>query len=245
MPVDGLGEAVDVFKELPGEPAFADSSEPRHRDEADPLLPGGGVEELFEEPQFLFPTDKWRLCPFGSAHSSALCNNALSLPDGHRFFLTLQRERVAGDKGDCLAGGTHRRLADENRARFRGGLQAGRCVHQIPSNHSLTSGPEGHSCLAGEDTRAYPEVRCPDGSAKGCHRRYEVHRGSDGSFGVVLCRRRHSPHRHDCVADELLDGAAVTLDHPPADIEVAGEKLPDLLWVQTLRSRCEPDQVGE
>ena len=39
LPVNGLGEAVDVFEELPGEPALADPSEPCHRDESDSLLP--------------------------------------------------------------------------------------------------------------------------------------------------------------------------------------------------------------
>ena len=40
----------------------------------------------------------------------------------------------------------------------------------------------------------------------------QLERGADGALGVVLVRDRRAPDRHDRVADELLDGAAVPLD---------------------------------
>ena len=36
--------------------------------------------------------------------------------------------------------------------------------------------------------------------------------GPDGALGIVLVGDRRAPDRHDRVADELLDGAAVALD---------------------------------
>src|SRR4029453_11536165 len=38
--------------------------------------------------------------------------------------------------------------------------------------------------------------------------------------GVVLVRARDPEHRHDCVADELLNSAAVAFDHGPRPVEV-------------------------
>ena len=40
----------------------------------------------------------------------------------------------------------------------------------------------------------------------------EVEGGPDGPLGIVLVRDRRAPHRHDRVADELLDRAAVATD---------------------------------
>ena len=42
-------------------------------------------------------------------------------------------------------------------------------------------------------------------------------RGADGALGIVLVCDRRAEHRHDRVADELLDGAAEALElgaHP-------------------------------
>jgi hypothetical protein len=42
----------------------------------------------------------------------------------------------------------------------------------------------------------------------------------DGALGVVLRGRRRAPDRHNRVADELLDGAAVARDERPCELEV-------------------------
>src|SRR2546430_10115160 len=55
-------------------------------------------------------------------------------------------------------------------------------------------------------------------------------------LGVVLGRYRSAPDRHDGVPDELLHRAAVALDQCPARVEVAGEKLADLLVVADRKS---------
>ena len=73
----------------------------------------------------------------------------------------------------------------------------------------------------------------------------EIEPGAHRALGVVLVRGRRSPDRHDCVADELLDGAAVALDEPAACIEVAREQLAHFLGVARLGERREADEVGE
>ena len=50
--------------------------------------------------------------------------------------------------------------------------------------------------------------------AEGAHGVDELERDPDGPLGVVLLGDGGAPHRHDRVADELLDRAAVALERP-------------------------------
>ena len=72
----------------------------------------------------------------------------------------------------------------------------------------------------------------------------EVECSPNGSLGVVLLCDRRAPDRHDGVADELLDRAAVALDHVRA-VEVPAQQLARLLRVPPLRGCGEPDEVDE
>ena len=73
----------------------------------------------------------------------------------------------------------------------------------------------------------------------------ELDRGADRALGVVLVGDRRAPHRHDRIADELLDRPAVPGDDRPADLEVAGEQLLDLLGIAALGQGRERDEVDE
>ena len=73
----------------------------------------------------------------------------------------------------------------------------------------------------------------------------ELERGTNGTFGVVLVRDGGTPHRHDRVADELLDRAAVSADHVLGELEVARQKVACVLGVATLGEGREPDQIGK
>ena len=75
--------------------------------------------------------------------------------------------------------------------------------------------------------------------------RDELEAGPHGPLGVVLLRDRGAPDRHDGVADELLDDAAVAADDRPGELEVAREELADLLGVALLREGREADEVAE
>ena len=75
--------------------------------------------------------------------------------------------------------------------------------------------------------------------------RDELESGSHRSFGVVLLRDRDAPDRHDRVADELLDDAAIAADDGPGEVEVARENLSYFLGVSFLRERREADEVAE
>ena len=61
VPVDGLGDAVEVLVELPREPRLADAGDAGHRDEVRLLLVRGGVEELLDLAQLAVAADERRL----------------------------------------------------------------------------------------------------------------------------------------------------------------------------------------
>ena len=75
--------------------------------------------------------------------------------------------------------------------------------------------------------------------------RDELEAGADRSLGVVLLRDRCPPDRHDGVADELLDDAAVAGDDGPGELEVTRQDLSYLLGVAFLREGREADEVAE
>ena len=133
-----------------------------------------------------------------------------------------------------------RRLADEDAARLRLGLDPGGGVDEVAGNHALSLGAEGDRGLAGEDAGTRLQLRVERGN-----RGDELQRGSHGAFGVVLLRDGRSPHRHHRVADELLHRPAVALDERARLLEVAGEELARLLRVAALGGGGEADEVGE
>ncbi len=62
----------------------------------------------------------------------------------------------------------------------------------------------------------------------------ELVRGANGADRVVFVELRHAEHGHDSVADELLHGAPVALDHLAGDLEPARERAAHRLGIQPL-----------
>ncbi len=95
----------------------------------------------------------------------------------------------------------------------RGRLDPRGGVDEVAGDHALALGAERHRRLAGEDARPAPAARGSDLGAERGDGGDEVERRPHGPLGVVLLRDRRPPDRHHGVADELLDRAAVALDH--------------------------------
>ncbi len=70
-------------------------------------------------------------------------------------------------------------------------------------------------------------------------------RGSDGSLGIVLVRDGRAEQRHNRVADELLDRAAVVLELGAKASVIRAEDRLHVLRVHRLRARREADEVAE
>ena len=70
-------------------------------------------------------------------------------------------------------------------------------------------------------------------------------RSTDGSLRVVLVRGGRAEERHDRIADELLDGAAVALELRADAFVVRTQDRLDVLGIHRLGLRREPDEVAE
>jgi len=138
-----------------------------------------------------------------------------------------------------------RHFADQDRSGFGGRLHPRRRVDQVARDHPLPGRSQRHGGIAGQNAHPRLELGCPQLGAERRDRLGQVQRGANGPFGVVLLCDRRSPHRHDGVADELLDGPAVAGDQPAAGIEVSRKEVADLFGVSALGEWREPDEVGE
>ena len=114
MPVDDLGDPVEVLVELPGEPRLADSSDAGDRDEMRLALLGAGMEELLQLPQLALAADKRRFETVRCHLASPRGHDPLRAPERHAFLLALQLVLTGRLVGDHLLGGSACGVADED-----------------------------------------------------------------------------------------------------------------------------------
>ncbi len=240
VPPDVLDKAVEVLRELPGQAGLADAGRSEDRDQAGPLLPAGGVEQLLEQAQLVGPTDEGCFQGLAPVASPALRHDAQRPPGGDRNSLALERLLAGRLERDRAARRPLGRLAHEDRSRLGSALEPAGGVHEVAGDHALVRRAQGDRRFAGHDAGARL-----DGRAERPHRVDELQAGADGPLRVVLACDGCPPDGHHRVADELLHPAAVPGDDVGGDVEVAGQELPRLLGVVSFRERSEPDQVGE
>ena len=113
-------------------------------------------------------------------------------------------------------------------------------VDDVAGDHPLVRGADRHRRLAGQHAGASLDAR-----AERLDRVDQLERGTNGALGVVLVRDRRAPDGHHRVADELLDRAAVALDHLAREVEVARQRVADVLRVTLLGERREADEIRE
>ena len=240
VPPDRVGQAVDVLEELPGQPGLAEAGRADDADEAGAALAGRGVEHVLEEPELLVAADERGLERVLAVATAGLGHDPGRAPGLDRRLLALEVLLAGLLEGDRLAGGALGRLADEDRARLGDALESRRGVDEVAGDHALVRGAEGDGGFAGQD--AGPGLDSWSQRLDGVD---ELEAGPDGPLGVVLAGDGGAPDRHDGVADELLDGAAVAADHLAGELEVAVQELAGVLGVLALGERREADEIGE
>ena len=169
------------------------------------------------------------------------------LPDGYRagFALHLQLRPLA--KLDLEAGCAVRALVDEDAVHGRGGLDPSGRVDDVTMGHRrslLRAGVDGDDRFSG----CYPDADLEPARALGVEPGHGLAYGvcrADSALGVVLVRRRCAEERHDGVADELLDGAAVALERFANSRVVRVDDPAHVLRVERLRQLREADHVDE
>ncbi len=90
VPVHVLGQAVDVFLELPGEPRLADPGDPRNRDKLRTPILGGGMEELLDETKLSLATHERRLEARRALRPASAGDDSERTPEKDRLGLPLQ-----------------------------------------------------------------------------------------------------------------------------------------------------------
>ncbi len=240
MPERVCREAVDVLLELPRESRLADARDTGDEHELSTLLLLGGVEEILDELQLAVATHERRFETGGAHRAAPARDDAQRAPELHRLGLALQLVLAGVLVGDRRLGGALGCVAREHGAGLGCRLDAGSGVDEVARDHALIRGAERDGGFAGEDPGPGAEQRVDLGDRGG-----EVERGPDGPLGVVLLRDGCTPDGHHRVADELLDGAAVALDHRAGDVEVAGQEVARVLRVASFGGGGEPDEVDE
>ena len=245
VPVDVLDHTVDVLVELPSQAALADAGHAHERHEPRAPFPSGRVKQLLEDAHLGIASDEGRFESLAAVRAAAHGDDAVRAPGGDSQLLALEQlvaGRLEGDRHRCSA---HRALVDEQGPGRCGGLQAGGGVDHVPGDHSLAGGADGDRGGARRDARAELEIGRVDLGSELTDRDDELEACTNGPLRVILVCRRRAEHRHDGVADELLDHAAVPVDDLARDVEVAGEQLAHVLGVTGLGQAREADQVGE
>ena len=108
-----------------------------------------------------------------------------------------------------------RQAADGDAAGRRGRLQTRRHVDGVAGEEAASRervDVEAHQGLAGVDADAGLERRAV-GASHALQSLEKAQAGAHGALGVVLVHGGHAEDADHGVADELLDGAAVGLDH--------------------------------
>ena len=239
-PRDQLRVCVDDPPELVHEPALAHSRDGDERDQLwDPLVPRA-IERVAKNGELPLATYELGTRVVGDINAEAGAR-LLCLPDRNRIGLPLGVDRLDLAVVDRLPGRSIRRLVDEHAVDGSGGLQTSSSVDDIARRNGLT--------LLG--SRSQPDERLsgrdPDPELDSFLSRVPADRkgGSHGTFGIILVRHRRSEQRHDRVADELLDRAAVALELGAQPFVVGPQDLLDVFRVELLRPRREADEVGE
>ena len=240
VPVDVLGHAVEVLRELPRQPALADPGRADDADQPGASFATGRVEQVLQESQFLVTADEGRLERMAPVPPATFGHDPDRAPGRHRGGLALERLLADRFVGDRRLGGAGGPLADEDGARDGNRLEAGGRVDEVARDHPLVGGAQRDRSFAGQDPR--PGL---DGRPESPDRIDQLERGTDAPFRVILVCYRRTPDGHDSVADELLDRPAISADDVGGDLEVAREHLADLLGIAFLGERREPDEIGE
>ena len=156
--------------------------------------------------------------PLGSGDRHLVGTEGHSLEDGNGIALALEQNGLALAEPDP-ARQLGREGADEDLATAGRLLQAGGHVHGVPDHGDVAVATDGRGHhLTGVDADREGQIAAELAHGEG---------GSHGPLGVVVVGLRHAEHRHERVADVLVDRPAVRLDHlghtPEGGVDSAGD----------------------
>ena len=244
MPAHRALQPVDVFLELPAEPALAAASRARHQNKPRPRILRGGMEQLLDQPQFPVPAGERRLESVDPLRAATSRHHLPGSVQPERRTLALERVLALVDVVDRRGRQLTGRVVDPDRAGRGQRLHPRGRVDRVTGHHALARCAEGDRHLAGHNADPQRQ-RGRQLLTQGGDHVGEVQPGPYAPLGVVLVCHRHAPDRHHRVPNELFHRAAVALHDGAGSVEVPRQQLADLLGIAVLRQRGEPDQVTE
>ena len=196
--------------ELLDQSALADPGRPEHRDQPRSVRLDRFLQEARERLQFAIPAHHGRR--EAGNPSSRLGKHLHQRVRGDRFGLALQFEGDGLTEAEGVASRQEGSPSDEHRSRLGDLLEPGGHVDRVTGDDQLLgAGPHGSDDLAGVD--ADPDAECdPMALLEVLVQCFEpgehLERGPKCPPRIVLPDDRDPEHRHDGVADELLDGSS-------------------------------------
>ena len=234
------------FGELVGEPRLADAGGTDDRDQltAAPFecTSKRGVEVL----QLVLTADEGR----GELPAGGIGGDVdVDEPEGwYALRLALELERRERFHGHRVPDELERLLADEDLAGRRRLLETGCHVDGVAADEAMATramaGDHLPGVHAGTRLEGDPEVAVELLVELG-ERAAQAGRCPHRTQRVVLANGRHPEQGHDRIADELLDGSLVALDHGAHRAQVLPEHAAERLGVEPLRERGRVAQIAE
>ena len=246
MPEVGRGEPVDIVPQFVDEPALADAALADDRDQPQATVAFHCVKIVLEQAKFVRPADERRCEAIRPPRSPMTADHPDRLERFDRIRLALQVQASDRLEEDGTGRQIPGRPTDQDRTRRSGALQPGSDVDGVSDDQTGRGIPvTTDGGLPAQHARPRLQARHSLGFAELRYCLNEFQGRPDRSFGVVLVVDVCPPHRHDRVADVLVDHATESLDDLSRPIEVAGEHLPDLFGVALFGQRGESDDVDE
>ena len=172
----------------------------------------------------------------------------LRAPQRQRLLLSLRRdglERLVLEDVACGAVGL---LRDSHAVHGRRTLDPRSSVHDVARDEHVTAfrlrTHRDHG-LPRVDAHSYAEVELRVRVVEVGDRVEDAEARAHRAFSVVFVRDGSPERGHHGIADELLDGASIALDHAADASVVRSDARPYVLWILALRRRREPDEIAE
>ncbi len=232
-PDEHVGVVLERRRHFAREPRLADPGWPERRDEAARSGRQRLVESRPNTRELVAPADERRVEAALEGRRAlydakqTMCGNGVRLP--------LQLERLDSLDFDRIPRQAQRRLAEQDLAGLGGLLEAGGDVDGITSDERVAAAGDD---FAGVDADPRLEAESSDGVAKLC-------RSTKRTERIVLVERRDPEDRHHCVADELLDRAAVPLQCGTGILEVPRLDCPQRLRVEPVARARVAGEIAE
>ena len=207
-PGDELGVVLDDPEELVHEAALPDSGNADDGHELRRARGANATEGVAQDSELLIAADEvgTSLVRDVDATTSPRLGRA---PDRDRRCLSLRLDGRRLLVLDRVTRGAVRRLVGEDAVDRSRALQASRGVDDVSRGHAFTgfrTCVQPDERLAGGDGDSHLDVVVPNGPVA------NGQAGAHGTLRVVLMRDRCAEQRHDRIADELLDRAAVAFE---------------------------------